>query len=58
MGNMGYCRFSNTLSDLQDCYENMDDDDLSEGEEKARLRLIKLCRDIASDYEDELEDIN
>jgi hypothetical protein len=25
MGNMSYCRFSNTLGDLGDCYENMDD---------------------------------
>ena len=52
--NMGYVRFTNTLQDLRDCYEHMDDDDLSEEEEKARQRLIKLCEDIAADYgEDE-----
>jgi hypothetical protein len=53
MGNMSYCRFINTLQDLQDCYENMDDEELSEGEEKARKRLIQLCDNIATDYGDE-----
>ena len=50
MSNMSYCRFENTLPDLRDCYENMDDDDLSLRESKARLNLIKVCQDIAYDY--------
>lgn len=25
MANMGYCRFRNTLNDLRDCHEHMDD---------------------------------
>jgi hypothetical protein len=51
MGNMSYCRFTNTLEDLRDCYDHMNDndDDLSEDEKKARQRLIKLCKDIAID---------
>lgn len=49
MSNMDHCRFTNTLEDLRDCYEHMDDEDLSEAEAKARLRLIKLCVDIAVD---------
>lgn len=49
MGNMGYCRFENTLVDLRDCYENMNDTDLSESEEKARKKLIDLCKDIAAE---------
>jgi hypothetical protein len=53
MGNMGYCRFSNTLSDLRDCNEHIYDDDLSEEEEKARQRLIKLCKEIAAEFEEE-----
>lgn len=55
MSNMSYCRFRNTLGDLQDCYDAMSDDDteLSPEEMKARERLIKLCKNIASDYEDE-----
>ena len=50
MSNMGYCRFRNTLSDLRDCEDNMDEDDLSEEETKAREAIIKLCTRIAEDY--------
>ncbi len=50
MGNMSYCRFQNTAEDLQDCYDNLDVDDISESEKKARTRLIKLCISIAEDY--------
>jgi len=49
MGNMSYCRFQNTLSDLLDCYENMEDD-LSWEEKRARDRLLKLCTQIVEDY--------
>lgn len=50
MANMSYCRFENTLNDLRDCMDNMDDRELSERETKARERLIKLCEEIAVDY--------
>lgn len=53
MANMSYCRFHNTLLDLQDCYENLDDEDLSPDEERARDRLINLCKEIAEQYSDE-----
>ena len=56
MANMSYCRFHNTLLDLHECYENMDDTDLSEYEADARIRLIKLCMEIAEGYADEVED--
>jgi hypothetical protein len=49
MGNMSYCRFQNTVSDLEDCYEHMDDEDLSPEEERARTRLIGICQDIAQE---------
>ena len=49
MGNMSYCRFINTLHDLQDCEEHMEDE-LSEPEQQAREKLIKLCQDIAENY--------
>lgn len=40
--NMSYCRFENTLRDLQDCADNLHDK--LEGEEKAaRRQLIDLC---------------
>lgn len=54
MGNMPYCRFFNTLSDLRDCYDHMDDDkELSSEEERAKEKLIKLCGRIFDDYGDE-----
>jgi hypothetical protein len=54
MANMSYCRFENTLSDLQDCYNNMEDDDLSESEKSARQDLIILCINIAEEYGEEV----
>ena len=51
MANMSYCRFQNTLRDLKDCYEHIDDDDLSQDEIKARKKLIVLCTDISNDYD-------
>lgn len=55
MSNMSYCRFTNTLSDLRDCYEHMDGlgEKLSEEEARARKRLIDLCAEIADDYRDD-----
>jgi len=55
MSNMSYCRFQNTVLDLRDCQENMDDGDLSPEEKRARKRLIKICCQIASDYSDEID---
>ena len=49
MGNMSYCRFQNTLQDLRDCYDHLDDDLGSEEEKKARDSLSKLCRRIAQE---------
>lgn len=51
MGNMSYCRFQNTLEDLRDCYESMDETaDLSKDEGRARRSLIKLCANIMDDF--------
>lgn len=62
MSNMSYCRFQNTLIDLEDCVEHMgdplpeddpdnkNDDTLSEEEADARYRLIQLCIAVARDY--------
>lgn len=54
MSNMSYCRFRNTVPDLKDCYDNMDEE-MSEEEAKARKRLIRLCVLIAGDYGYEIE---
>lgn len=56
MANMSYCRFRNTLNDLQDCFDNFDDKDLDLSESNARRRLYLLCRDIVKSYD--LEDID
>ena len=50
MANMSYCRFQNTVDDVQDCYDHMDDEDLSPEETRARERLIRLCGHITDDY--------
>lgn len=52
MANMSYCRFENTLKDLQDCYEHLNDEDLSGSEEIARYTLVELCRQILDELED------
>ena len=52
MSNMSYCRFENTLDDLRDCYDSLDDELDSESELRARAKLIKICCDIARGYGD------
>lgn len=55
MANMSYCRFENTLRDLQDCYDALNDpeDQLSPDEESAKTRLIKLCADISEEFSED-----
>jgi len=50
---MTYCRFQNTKWDLADCYKHLFDEGLSKDEEKARKRLIKMCRLIATETEED-----
>jgi hypothetical protein len=45
---MSYCRFQNTLRDLRDCDEHLEDEDLSAAEEQARAELIRLCTQIST----------
>lgn len=55
MSNMSYCRFENTLADLKDCDEALNDrglDDLSESEKKAAIKLIAMCKHIADSVEE------
>lgn len=54
MPNMSYCRMQNTSRDLRDCLDNWDASyseygdayDLSEDEQEAKKRIIKLCVEI------------
>ena len=58
MSNMSYCRFQNTLKDLADC-ENALQEGVSEDiptfdrteEQEAILGLIELCGEIYHNYE-------
>lgn len=60
MANMSYCRFNNTLSDLKDCYQAINDDcfdDLSDSERDSYERLLLLCHRIAENCSNEIEEI-
>lgn len=58
MSNMSHCRFTNTVADLRDCYDAIDDTgDLSPDEAKARDKLLLLCAKIASDYSYEIDEL-
>ena len=50
--NMSYCRFQNTLSDLQDCFNNLPNNSLSIDEARAFAELVEMAKDIATIYED------
>ena len=52
MSNMAYCRFENTLTDLQDCFDHISDEGLSSTEERSRKDMIELCKEIAETYGD------
>jgi hypothetical protein len=56
MSNMSYCRFQNTLRDLQDCQDHINDGNLDQHEKSARMELIRVCMEIVDDYEDDQED--
>lgn len=60
MSNMSYCRFQNTLADLDDCADALeamltggDHDELSREEREAAIRLVERCFQIADLFRDE-----
>lgn len=58
MANMAYCRFQNTLLDLQDCRRALDGmsdykAELDEDELEAALKLLRLCELLADDYHED-----
>ena len=56
MANMSYCRFENTLTDLHDCLNHIDDELESETEKKARKKLVKLCQRIIDAYPEDIDE--
>ena len=53
MPNMSYCRFRNTRPDLQDCADHISDECNDPEEEKARLDIIRICREIVEEIGNE-----
>jgi hypothetical protein len=56
MSNMSYVRFQNTLQDLRDCANALEEIDgnlaeLSKEEARAANALIQLCADICNGYD-------
>jgi len=58
MSNMSYCRFENTLRDLQDCVMALEDSDLESGgsEMEAAMQMIETCEEYIN-LQYKLEDI-
>lgn len=59
MANMSYCRFHNTLADLYDCknaledFINNDENVISSDDERRKAkRLIEVCKEIADNFEE------
>ncbi len=63
MANMSYCRFENTLRDLKDCFDVVEQSSsaenfyasLSPSEARAAKEVFELCREIILNYDDILE---
>lgn len=54
---MSYCMFENTYHELVQCLEALSTNkELSERELKFKRKLLELCKDIASEFTDILED--
>lgn len=57
MANMSYCRFENTMRDLQDCVyameesETMADLDMNQYEEQAFLAMWNVARNFLAEHE-------
>ena len=57
MANMSYCRFQNTLKDLRDCAEALDEigdnlAELSKDEARAATALIAVCQEIGGRFDE------
>ena len=55
MSNMSYCRFQNTVNDLEDCYDHFGDEDISKEEFRARQRIFLICKYIVEEYSEDEE---
>ena len=63
MSNMSYCRFQNTLYDLQDCADAIEmgeskGEDISSSELNALMEMRDLCEYIAGNLSEEIDNIH
>lgn len=57
MANMSYCRFENTLSDLKDCFDNIEYEAENERDERARKKMILFLLEQADVIEELVEEV-
>lgn len=59
MANMSYCRFRNTVEDLNDCIDALGFGEIETKEEvRAAKQLIALCQEVVKYYtEEDVDDI-
>ena len=62
MSNMSYCRFQNTLYDLQDCADAIEmgestGEDISSSELSALMEMRDLCEYIVGNLSEEIDNI-
>jgi ferredoxin len=55
MANMSYCRFENTLNDLEDCAEHLHEPE-SKTEIACRDKMVETCRCIVDDWDESVEE--
>jgi hypothetical protein len=55
MSNMSYCRWENTLSDLEDCVESFHEGVANRDEARARLRMMAVAEELLSLYRSDRE---
>lgn len=55
MSNMSYCRWENTLSDLEDCVESFHEGVANRDEAQARLRMMAVAEELLALYRSDRE---
>ena len=55
MSNMSYCRYSNTISDMQDCVDEWREGVANKDEARARKEMVAIAEEIIALYRDDRE---
>lgn len=58
MSNMSYCRFSNTVSDMQDCVDEWNEGVANKDEAHARKEMVELAERILELYQQDRGMVN